>query len=133
MLRRQIACQVARPIRNKCRDHVAHRPFVRLCPLAYVTGSRPRGSTGSPPERGAGAYAAWSGPVSVPDPRLTLIKAWVSFAPEPWDLAASGPDPAQGGPGARPRHACGDSGPYPGVQSIHTGVRHFPMGVQTHC
>jgi hypothetical protein len=27
----------------------------------------------------------------------------VSFAPEPRDLAASGPDPAQGGPGARPR------------------------------
>jgi hypothetical protein len=79
------------------------RPYVRLHPLAYVTGSRPRGSIGSPPERGAGAYAAWSGHVSVPDPHPTLIKAWVSFAPEPWDLAASGPDPAQGGPGACPR------------------------------
>jgi hypothetical protein len=30
-------------------------------------------------------------------------------------------------------HACGDSRPYPGVRSVHTGVRHFPMGVQTHC
>jgi hypothetical protein len=106
MLRRHIACQAARPIRNECRDHATQRPYVRLSPLAYVTGSRSHGSIGSPPERGAGAYTAWSGHVSVPDPRLTLIKAWVSFAPEPWDLAASSPDPAQrggGGPGARPR------------------------------
>jgi hypothetical protein len=43
--------------------------------LAYVTGSRPRGSIGSPPERGAEAYAAWSGHMSAPDPRLALIKA----------------------------------------------------------
>jgi hypothetical protein len=103
MLRRHIACQAARLIRNKCRDRAAHRPYVRLRPLAYVTGSRPRGSIGSPPERGAEAYAAWSGHVSAPDLRLTLIKAWVSFAPESRDLAASGPDPAQGGPGAHPR------------------------------
>jgi hypothetical protein len=75
MLRRHIAYQAARPIRNKCRDRAAQRPYVRLCPLAYVTGSRPRGSIGSPPERGAGAYAAWSGHVSVLDPRPTLIKA----------------------------------------------------------
>jgi hypothetical protein len=106
MLRQHIACQAARPIRNKCRGRVTQRPYVRLRPLAYVTGSRPRGSIGSPPERGAGAYATWSEHVLVPDPHLTLIKAWVSFAPEPRDLAASGPDPARGGgggPGARPR------------------------------
>jgi hypothetical protein len=103
MMRRHIACQAARPICNKYRDCTAQRPYVRLRPLAYVTGSRPRGSIGSPPKRGAGAYAAWSGHVLVPDPRQALIKAWVSFAPQPWDLAASGPDPAQGGPGARPR------------------------------
>jgi hypothetical protein len=77
MLSRHIACQATRPIRNKCRDHVAQRPYVRLRPLAYVTGSRPHGSIGSPPERGAGAYAAWSEHVLVPDPLLTLIKAWV--------------------------------------------------------
>ena len=103
MPRRHIACQAARPIRNECRDHATQRPYVRLSPLAYVTGSRSHGSIGSPPERGAGAYTAWSGHVSVPDPRLTLIKAWVSFAPEPWDLAVSGPDPAQGCPGPVPR------------------------------
>jgi hypothetical protein len=28
-------------------------PYVRLDPLAYVTGHKPRGSSGSPPERGA--------------------------------------------------------------------------------
>jgi hypothetical protein len=28
-------------------------PYVRLGPLAYVTGHKPRGSSGSPPERGA--------------------------------------------------------------------------------
>jgi hypothetical protein len=57
MLRGHIACQqglqAARPFRNKCRDRVAQRPYVRLRPLAYVTGSKPRGSIGSPPERGA--------------------------------------------------------------------------------
>jgi hypothetical protein len=101
MLRRHIACQAARHIRNKCRDRAAQRPYVRLRPLAYVTGSRPCGSIGSPPERGAKAYAVWSGHVLVPDPRLTLIKAWVSFAPESWDLAVNGPNPAQGGGGGR--------------------------------
>jgi hypothetical protein len=97
--------QAARLIRNKCRDRAAQRPYIRLRPLAYVTGSRPRGSIGSPPERGAEAYAVWSGHVSAPDPRLTLIKAWVFFGPESRDPAVSGPDPTQRGPG-----------PVPGVQ-----------------
>jgi hypothetical protein len=96
MLRRHIACQVARLIRNKCRGRAAQKPYVRLRPLAYVTGSRPRGSIGSPPERGAEVYAGWSGHVSALDPRLTLIKAWVFFIPESRDLAVSGPDPSQG-------------------------------------
>jgi hypothetical protein len=103
MLRRHITCQAVRLIRNKCRGRAAQRPYVTLRPLAHVTGSRPRGSVGSPPEQGAEAYAAWSGHVSALDPRLTLIKAWVSFPLESWDLAVSGPDPAQGGPRARPR------------------------------
>jgi hypothetical protein len=134
MLRQHIACQVARPIRNKCRGRTAQRPYVRLRPLAYVTSSRPRGCIGSSPEWGVGAYAAWSGHVLVPDPRLTLIKAWVSFAPEPRDLAASGLNPGgSGGSSQGSGHACSNSGPYPGVRSVHTGVRHFPMGVQTHC
>jgi hypothetical protein len=53
-----------------------------LRPLAYVTGSRPRGSIGSLPEQGAEAYAAWSGHMSALDPRLALIKAWVFFVPK---------------------------------------------------
>jgi hypothetical protein len=65
MLRRHITCQwnghAACLISNKCRGRVAQRPYVRLRPLAYVTGSRPRGSIGAPPERGAEAYTVWSG------------------------------------------------------------------------
>jgi hypothetical protein len=102
MSRRHIAYQAARLIRNKCRGCTAQKPYIRLRPLAYVTGSRPRGSIGSLPERGAEAYAVWSGHMSDPDPRLTLIKAWVFFVPESQDLAVSGPDPAQGGPGPVP-------------------------------
>jgi hypothetical protein len=59
---RHIAClqggQATRDVRNKCRDRVALRSYVRLYPSAYVTGRRPRGSTGSPPERGAEARLA---------------------------------------------------------------------------
>jgi hypothetical protein len=47
--------QAARPLRNKCKDHAAQGPYVRLRPLAYVTGNNQRGSIGSPPERGAQA------------------------------------------------------------------------------
>jgi hypothetical protein len=79
MPRRHIACQwnrqAARLIRNKCSSRVAQRPYVRLRPLAYVTGSRPRGSIGSSPERGAGTYSVWSGHVSALEPCLALIKA----------------------------------------------------------
>jgi hypothetical protein len=115
MLRRHIACQwngqAARLIRNKCRGCAAQRPYVRLRPLAYVTGSRPRGSIGSPLERRAEAYAVWSGHVSALDPRLALIKAWVFFVLESRDLAVSGPDPTQRGPE-----------PVPGVRFTPVGV-----------
>jgi hypothetical protein len=96
----------------------------------------PRGSIGAPPERGAEAYTVWSGHVSDPDPRLALIKVWVFFVPESWDPAVSGPDPTQRGPepilGVR----------FAPVEVLDLtqrsglyiwGVRHFPMGVQTHC
>jgi hypothetical protein len=57
MLKGHIACQqdsqAARLLRNKCRDSVAQRPYVRRRPLAYVTRGRPRGSIGSPLGRGA--------------------------------------------------------------------------------
>jgi hypothetical protein len=131
MLRRHIACQwdrqsalnadvalrlpadrqAARLIGNKCSDYAAPRPYVRLRPLAYVTGSRPRGSIGSPPEQGAGAYSVWSGHVSAPDPRLALIKAWIFFVLESRDPTESGPDPTQRGPG-----------PVPGVRFVPAEV-----------
>jgi hypothetical protein len=98
--------------------------------LAYVMTSGPRGSIGSPPERGAEAYAVWSRHVSAPDLRLTLIKAWVFLVPESRDLAVSGPDHAQGvrDPSQGFGHTRGGSGPYPEVRSVRTEVRHFPMG-----
>jgi hypothetical protein len=130
MSRRHIACQAARVICNKCKGRVAQKPYIRLHPLAYVTGSRPHGSIGSPPERGAEAYTVWSGHMSALDPHLTLIKAWVFFVPESWDLAVSGLDPTQGsGTLTRgPVRARGGPGLYPEVQSVYTGVRHFPWG-----
>jgi hypothetical protein len=69
------------------------RPYVRLRPLAYVTGDMPRGCIGPPPERGAEVYMVWSGHVSAPDPRLALIKAYVFFVLESWDPTEGGPDP----------------------------------------
>jgi hypothetical protein len=97
MLRRHIACQwngqAARLIRNKCRGRTVPRPYVRLRLLAYVTCSRLRGNIGSLPGWGAEAYTIRSGHVSAPDPRLTLIKAWIFSVLESWDPAVSGPDP----------------------------------------
>jgi hypothetical protein len=72
MLRGHIVCQqggqVARSSRNKFRDRAAQRPYFRLRPLAHVTGNKPHGSIGSPPERGAQAHRIKPGHVSVPDP-----------------------------------------------------------------
>jgi hypothetical protein len=132
MLRRHITCQwngqAARLIRNKCRGRAAQGSYVRLRPLAYITGSRPRGSIGSPPERGAEAHMVWSGHMSAPDPRLALIKAWVFFVPESQDPAVSGPDPTQRGPGPVPGVRFAGSWTLLGVRSLYAGVRHFLMG-----
>jgi hypothetical protein len=128
MPRRHIACQwngqAARLVRNKCRGHVAQRPYVRLRLLAYVTCTMPRGSIGAPPERGAEAYTV----------RSALIKACVFSVPESWDLAVSGPDPTQRGlePILGVRFAPVEVLD-PEARSIYTRVRHFPMGIQTHC
>jgi hypothetical protein len=54
------------------------------------------------PERGAEAYAVWSGHVSAPDPCLAMMKAWVFFVSESRDPAVSGPDPTERGPGPVP-------------------------------
>jgi hypothetical protein len=43
------------------KTRVAQRLYVRLRPLAYAARSRPRGSIGSPPRRGAGVYVIRSG------------------------------------------------------------------------
>jgi hypothetical protein len=76
MLRGHIVCQrdrqAARLLRNKCRGSVAQRPYVRLRPLAYVTGDSPRGSIGPPPERGVEAHWIKLGHMLVPVPRLSL-------------------------------------------------------------
>jgi hypothetical protein len=85
------------PRGSRALHRTAQRPYVRLRPLAYVTGSRPRGSIRSPPERGAEAYMVRSGHVSALDPLLALIKSWVFFVPESRDPAVSGPDPTQRG------------------------------------
>jgi hypothetical protein len=66
-------------------------------------GRGPRGSIGSPPERGAEAYTVWSGHVSAPDPCLALTKASELFVPQSRDPAVSGPDPTQRGPRPVPR------------------------------
>jgi hypothetical protein len=91
MLRWHIACQqsgqAARPLRNKCRDRAAQRPYVRLHPLAYVTGNKLRGSIRSPPERGAQAHRIKPGHMSVPDPCLgqgipcPRTSLWVAWTP----------------------------------------------------
>jgi hypothetical protein len=102
MPRRHIACQwngqAARPVRDKCRGHVAQRPYIKLRPLSYVTCTMPRGSIGASPEREAEAYTVWSGHVFALDPRLALIKVWVFFIPESRDPTVSGLDPTQRGP-----------------------------------
>jgi hypothetical protein len=130
MLRWHIACQqggqAARPLRNKCRDHAAQRPYVRLHPLAYVTSNKPRGSIGSPPERRAQAHKIKLGHASVPDPCLgqgipcPRTSLWVARTPvrgvrtspkgsglpawEPWTILGDlgreyrGPVLSRGGP-----------------------------------
>jgi hypothetical protein len=120
---------------QKMQCRAAQRPYVRLRPLAHVTGSGPRGSIGSPPRRGAAVYRVWFGHVMAPDPRLALSEAWKFFVPESRDLAESGPDPTQRGPGPVPgvrHHPRGDPRLCPEVRSIYAGVRYFPMGVRTH-
>jgi hypothetical protein len=55
------------------------RPYVRLHPLAYVTGRGPRGSIGSPPGRGAEAYMMGSRHVPAPDPCLVFDQGFKHF------------------------------------------------------
>jgi hypothetical protein len=71
-------------------------------------------------------------------PAWPLIKARVCSVLEPWDPTVGGPDPIRGG-GGFGSHSRGPvrtrGGPRPNleVRTVYPGVRHFPMGVQTHC
>jgi hypothetical protein len=125
MLRRHIACQhggqAARPLRNKCRDRAAQRPYVRLRPPAHVMGNKPRGGIGSPPERGAQAHRIKPGHASVPDPCLgqgTPLPGPLYGWPGPY---SEGSVPHPRGP------AClhGSPGPYSKIRVVSSGVRHF--------
>jgi hypothetical protein len=74
-----------------------HRPFVRLRPLAYVTGRGSRGSIGSPPGRGAEAYRMGPRHVSASDPCLVFDQGLSIFRPSAPGPAVSSPDPLQRG------------------------------------
>jgi hypothetical protein len=68
-------------------------------------------------------------------PRMASIKAGIFFALGSRDPTVSGPDPPEGS-GTRPRGPvciCGGLEPHPEVRVVHPGVRHFPVGVRTHC
>jgi hypothetical protein len=69
-------------------------------------------------------------------PRLAFIKVRVLLLLESWDLVVSDPDPTQGGPGpvsGGPVCTHRGPGPCPEVRAMYPGVRHFPVGVRTHC
>jgi hypothetical protein len=124
MQRRHTACQwngqAARLIHNKCRGRVALRPYVRLHSWAYITCNRPRGSIGSPPERGAGVYAdrSGSGHVSAPNLRLGLVPGPSMFCP-----GTLGPHCGRSGP---PTGGGGGPDPILGVRLAHVEVLDHP-------
>jgi hypothetical protein len=72
------------------KTRVAQRLYGRFRPLAYATRSKPRGSIGPPPRRGAGVYADRSGSHQTRSdtcrhrtPAWALIKARVCSVLEP--------------------------------------------------
>jgi hypothetical protein len=82
----------------------------------------------------AGPHLARSGHMSALDPCSS--KAWVFSTPESRDPAVGSPDPTQRGLGPDPEVRIALVGALDlalEVRSICTGVRHFPMRVQTHC
>jgi hypothetical protein len=106
---------------------VAQRPYVRLRPLAYVTGNKPHGSIGSPPEHGAQAHRIKPGHVLVPDPCLGQgipcpgTSLWVARI-----LLGGIRTPSKG-----PDTLLGSPGPYSGVWVVRTGVRRFLVEVRS--
>jgi hypothetical protein len=126
-----IACQkggqAVRPFRNKCRDRAAQRPYVRLRPLAYITGNKPCGSIGSPPERGAQVHRIKPGHMSVPAPCFGQgipypgTSLWVVRT-----LLGGIRTPSKG-----PNTLLGSPGPYSGVRVVLIGVRRFLVEVRS--
>jgi hypothetical protein len=81
--------------------HVAQRRHARFRPLAYAACSTPRGSIGSPPERGGGAYVITRSGIDTCQhrtPAWVQNKARVCSVLEPPDpiRGGGGPDPIQG-------------------------------------
>jgi hypothetical protein len=67
---------------------------------------------------------------------MALFKVRVLLLLESRDLLVSGLGPTQGDPGlvSGVRSVLrGGPGPYLEVQAVYPGVRHFPVGVRTHC
>jgi hypothetical protein len=106
---------------------VAQRPYIKLRPLAYVTGNKPRGSIGSPPERGAQTHRIKPGHVSVLDPCLgqgilcPRTSLWMART-----LLGGIRTPSKG-----PDTLIGSPGPYSGVRVVRTKVRRFLVEVRS--
>jgi hypothetical protein len=125
------------------KTRVAQRLYVRLRPLAYAARSRPRGSIGSLPGRGAGVYAIRSGSyqirsghVSAPDPRLGPDYGPSVLCPGALGPHCGRPRTHTGGSGSHSRgpvRTHGGPGPDLEAWTVYAGVRYSPMGVRTHC
>jgi hypothetical protein len=92
----------------------ARRRHARFCPLAYAAHIMPRGSIGSPPERGGGVYMITRSGLDTcrhRTPAWVLNKARVCSVLEPWDPIVGGPYPIRGG-----------SDPIPGVWLAHVEI-----------
>jgi hypothetical protein len=115
--------------------HVAQRRHARFHPLANTVRSMPRGSIGSPPERGGGVYVITRSGLDTcrhRTPAWVLTKAQVCSALEPWDPIVGVSDPIPGGgSGSHSRGSTctrGGPGPILEVRTVYPGVRHSPMG-----
>jgi hypothetical protein len=119
---------------------VAQRRHARFHPLANTVRSMPRGSIGSPSERGGGVYVITRSGLDTcrhRTPAWVLTKARVCSALEPWDPIVGVPDPIRGGGSGShsrgPTCTRGGPGPILEVWTVYPGVRHSPMVVWTHC
>jgi hypothetical protein len=134
MLRRHITCQwngqAARPVRNKCRDRAAQRPYVRL--RRWLTSRAPCHVAASGLRLSGEQKRMRYGPDTcrLRTPAWPWLRPVYSLSQNPGTLLWVARTPHRGS-GTHPRGpvcACGGPGPYPEVRSVYTGVRHFPMG-----